>query len=79
MKSFFMIFLLLYLSLFPSASPTPVVEIVEEELVARTPDTVVDIILAPSRAIFTGFPEILFLSPQSNPHPELRPPELFAS
>lgn len=79
LRSFFLISLLLYLSLFPSASPTPVVEIIEEELVAHTLDTVIDIILAPSKAFFTGFPDIMILTPQSNPRPELRPPALLAS
>lgn len=75
MKSFFLIFLLLYLSLFPSASPVPVVEIVEEELVAHQHEVVPLIVPVTRPALFTGFPEILFMSPQSNPNPEHRPPD----
>lgn len=74
MKSFFLITLLLYLSLFPSTSPIPLVEIVEEELVAHHLEAVDKIVFVPERVLGTNYPDILSLSPQSNPHPELRPP-----
>jgi hypothetical protein len=75
MKSFFLIFLLLYLSLFPSASPVPVVEIAEEELVAHEFQFDPVLILPPAIIHSHEFPEILSMSPQSIPLPEHRPPD----
>jgi len=75
MKSFFLIFLLLYLSVFPPpASSVPLVEIIEEELVVHSQIPVKIIILVTEREFFSDFPEQLTLTPQSMPHPELRPP-----
>ena len=80
MKSFFLVFLLLYLSLFPSASPVPLVEIVEEELVAHHLQVPVpEILVVPERKVLNEFPEQLTLKPQSIPGPELRPPERHSS
>lgn len=76
MKSFFLIFLLIYLSVFPSASQVPIVEIIEEELVAHSEISIPKILLVPERKFTSDYPEQLTLKPQSNPHPELRPPEL---
>lgn len=75
MKSFFLIFLLLYLSVFPSASPVPIVEIIEEELVAHSQVPLPKILLVPERKFFSDFPEQLALTPQSIPGLELRPPD----
>lgn len=75
MKSFFLIFLLLYLSLFPSASPVPLVEIIEEELVVHSQVPLPKILLVPERKFFSEFPEQLPLTAQAIPHPELRPPD----
>jgi hypothetical protein len=79
MKAFFLIFLLLYLSLFPPASSVSVVEIVEEELVAHQHEVVPVIVHMPTLAFFSGFPEILSMSPQSIPLPEHRPPDSITS
>lgn len=80
MKVFFLSFLLIYLSLFPSASPQPVVEIYEEiEHLVQEKKSVPELILIPEISLFTGYSDIHCLSPQFDPHPELRPPELFIS
>ena len=80
MKAFFLIFLLLSLSLFPSPSPNPWVEIVEEELVLHT-QTVGPVKLVPlaNSPIVHDFPELVILSPQSTPRPELQPPQVLPS
>lgn len=74
MRAFFLIFLLLYLSLFPSASPTPVVEIIEEELVVHSAETLNIKKLVPEKKPSPEFPVHLSLTPQTDLHPELRPP-----
>lgn len=79
MKAFFLIFILLYMSLFPSASPISVVEIVEEELVAHQHEVIPVIVALPTQSLFIGFPELNSMSPQSIPLPEHRPPEFMAS
>lgn len=76
MKSFLLIFLLLNLSLFPSASTSPVVEIVEEELVAHQHEVVPVLIILPDPFLLNDFPEHLSMSPQSVPLPEHRPPDI---
>lgn len=76
MKSFFLIFLLLYLSLFPSASPVPLVEIVEEELVVHSTLHLPKVEFEPEHKFSHDFPEQITLSPQSRPYPEQRPPDL---
>lgn len=75
MKSFFLIFLLTYLSVFPSVTSVPVVEITEEELVVHSQDLLPKILLVPEREFFSDFPELLSLKPQTTPRPELRPPQ----
>ncbi len=80
MKAFFLSFLLIYLSIFPSATPQPVVEIYEEiEHLVQDKKSVPDLILTPEISFFTGYSDIHCLSPQFDPHPELRPPELLVS
>jgi hypothetical protein len=79
MKSFFLIFILLYMSLFPAASPISVVEIVEEELVAHQHEVIPVIVSIPAQSLFVGYPELNSMSPQSIPLPEHRPPEIIAS
>lgn len=74
MKAFFLVFLLLYLSLFPSASPIPLVEIIEEELVVHSTEVVTIIHPSLPRVVVAEFAEAPTLSPQSKPGLLLRPP-----
>ncbi len=76
MKAFFLTFLLLYLSAFPTATPQPVVETFEEiaHLVIEK-ETVPHFIPKPSLIFFTSFSEHHALTSQFVPHPDLRPPE----
>ncbi len=75
MKSFFLTFLLLYLSAFPSATPQPVVEIYEEIIhLVHEKEIVPAFVPRIHLLFFTEFSEHLVLIPQFDPHPELRPP-----
>lgn len=76
MKSFFLTFLLLYLSAFPNVTPVPVVEIIEEELVVHTAETLLKIVIVPERIDTNEFPPHLSLTPQHQPNPAPRPPAL---
>lgn len=80
-KACFLISLLLYLSLFPSTSPIPVVEIMEEELVVHSDEIVRSVFLAETDEpiFFSNFPDYHSLTPQASPDPEHRPPNFHKS
>lgn len=79
MKSFFLIFLLLLISVFPDLSPAPVVEIIEKEVILRNNETLVPLIIFPETDVDPEFPPHLTLTPQYQPHPPPRPPSLTCS
>jgi hypothetical protein len=75
MKAILVTFLFVYLSVFPSASPQPILENYEViELLVEEKKASPDLIIPCEISLHSNFSDILILTPQFDPHPELRPP-----
>ena len=74
MKSLFLVFLLIFASVFTTVTPNPLVEIIEEHRVIQAHETVLPVVLESGTEAENEFPPPLTLTPQFHPHPQLKPP-----